>query len=243
MKDRPRAYERGKSVSMSASMCPARATRESNPVLSAAAKVEIVVIDYGLGNLRSVTKALEAVGAKADLSNDPEKIVRARGAVLPGVGAFSAGMKNLRSLDLLPAIHRRIAEGKPLLGICLGLQLLFTVSEEHGLHDGLNVIPGRVVRFSGGLKIPHMGWNTVRPVRRVPATYIFDGVPDDSFFYFVHSYYVLPEDESVVAATTEYGVEFASAVAKDNLFGVQFHPEKSGDIGLKVLENFVKYVG
>ncbi|NQT84511.1 imidazole glycerol phosphate synthase subunit HisH [bacterium] len=204
---------------------------------------EIVVIDYGLGNLRSVTKALQAAGARIQLTSEPEKIVSARGAVLPGVGAFSAGMQNLQSLHLLPAILERMAEGKPLLGICLGLQLLFTVSEEHGLHKGLDAVAGRVVKFGGGLKIPHMGWNTVKPVRQSPAGILFEGIPDDSFFYFVHSYYVVPEDESVVSATTEYGVEFASAIARRNLFAVQFHPEKSGDLGLRILENFVNYVG
>ncbi len=210
---------------------------------SAAANPEIVVIDYGLGNLRSVTKALESVGARVELTSDPRKITSAAGAVLPGVGAFSAGMRNLQSLGLLPAIRERIAEGRPLLGICLGLQLLFSLSEEHGLHEGLGVIPGKVVRFRGELKIPHMGWNTISPVRHAPAAILFEGIPDDSFFYFVHSYYVVPQDPSVVAATTEYGTEFASAVTRDNLFAVQFHPEKSGELGLKILENFVHHVG
>ncbi len=216
---------------------------QRNNVTGAQAKPEIVVIDYGLGNLRSVTKALEAVGAVAELTCDPERIASAKGAVLPGVGAFSAGMQNLRALHLLSAIHNRIEDRKPLLGICLGLQLLFTLSEEHGLYEGLNVVSGRVTRFSGNLKIPHMGWNTVRPVRQPPASFLFDGIPDDAFFYFVHSYYVVPDDRNVVGATTVYGVEFACAIATDSLFGVQFHPEKSGDLGLKVLENFVRYVG
>jgi len=207
------------------------------------ARPEIVVIDYGLGNLRSVTKALQSVGARAKLTSEPGEIISAKGAVLPGVGAFSAGMQNLQSRRLLSAVLDRIAEGKPFLGICLGLQLLFTLSEEHGLHKGLDIVPGKVVRFEGELKIPHMGWNTVRLVRNSSAAPLFEGVPDDSFFYFVHSYYVLPDDKSVVAATTEYGVEFASAIARDNLFAVQFHPEKSGDIGLRILENFVNYVG
>lgn len=204
---------------------------------------EIVVIDYGLGNLRSVTKALEKVGASVELTSDPERVVAAKGAVLPGVGAFSAGMENLRVLGLLPAVRRRIEEGRPLLGICLGLQLLFTVSEEHGVHEGLDIIKGKVVRFGGGLKIPHMGWNAIKPVRQAPASHLFGGIPDDTFFYFVHSYYVMPEDESVTAARCEYGTEFTCAIARDNLFAVQFHPEKSSDLGLKVLENFVKYVG
>ncbi len=222
-------------------MPPQSEARKSRSSLQRA-KPEIVVIDYGLGNLRSVTKALEAVGAKAELTSDGEKVVSAKGAILPGVGAFSAGMQNLEKLGLIPSIHQRINEGKPLLGICLGLQLLFSVSEEHGLHDGLSVVPGRVVRFRGEMKIPHMGWNTIRPVRQQTASPLFDGIPDDSFFYFVHSYYVVPEDKGVIAATSDYGGEFACAIARDSLFGVQFHPEKSGDLGLKVLENFVKYV-
>jgi len=203
----------------------------------------VVVIDYGLGNLRSVTKALEAVGARAELTSNPQRIISAKGAILPGVGAFSRGMQNLQSLRLVPAILQRISEGKPLLGICLGLQLLFTTSEEHGLHKGLDVVAGRVVRFGGELKIPHMGWNTVKPLRRSSSACLFDGVPDDSFFYFVHSYHVVPEDKSIIAATTEYGVGFASAIARDSLFAVQFHPEKSGELGLRILRNFVKYAG
>jgi len=217
----------------------ARNNRKSNPQT----EPDIVVIDYGLGNLRSVTKALEAVGGRVELTTAPERIISAKGAVLPGVGAFSAGMENLRSRDLLPAVQQRIDEGKPLLGICLGLQLLFTLSEEHGLHGGLDVVKGKVVRFGEGLKIPHMGWNTIKPVRQPPASYLFEGIPDNTFFYFVHSYYVMPEDTSVVAATTEYGIEFTSAIAKNSLFAVQFHPEKSSDLGQKILENFVKYVG
>jgi glutamine amidotransferase len=204
---------------------------------------DIVVIDYGLGNLRSVTKALEAVGASVELTADSRAIVSARGAVLPGVGAFCAGMENLRSRGLLPALRQRITDGRPLLGICLGLQLLFTLSEEHGLNEGLDVIKGKVVRFGEGLKIPHMGWNAIKPVRQSPASHLFEGIPDNYFFYFVHSYYVVPEDKSVIAATTEYGIEFTSAIARDSLFAVQFHPEKSSELGLKILENFVRYVG
>jgi glutamine amidotransferase len=217
--------------------------KQNSPDRDVKSKPEIVVVDYGLGNLRSVTKALEAVGASTQLTSDPRKIISAPGVVLPGVGAFSAGMRNLEALGLVPAIQERIATGRPLLGICLGLQLLLTVSEEHGLHEGLDVIAGRVVRFDGELKIPHMGWNTIKPARQSPAAALFEGIPDDSFFYFVHSYYVVPDDKNVIAATTEYGIEFTSAVAKDNLFALQFHPEKSGDLGLKILENFVNYVG
>jgi glutamine amidotransferase len=216
---------------------------ETTSQADAEPRPEVVVIDYGLGNLRSVTKALETVGAMAELSSDPERILSAQRAILPGVGAFSAGMRNLRSLGLVPVLRQRVAERRPLLGICLGLQFLFTVSEEHGLHDGLDLVSGRVVKFTSDLKIPHMGWNTIKPVRRPPAGVLFEGIPDDSFFYFVHSYYVVPEDRDVVAATTEYGVEFACAVARDNLFALQFHPEKSGDLGLKILENFVRHVG
>ncbi len=214
---------------------------QDSPHRSPEATPEIAVIDYGLGNLRSVTKALEAVGATAELTSDPRRIISAKGAVLPGVGAFSAGMKNLESRGMLPAIRDRIADGKPLLGICLGLQLLFDASEEHGFHKGLEIVNGKVERFGEGLKIPHMGWNSIKPAD--PNHPIWAEMPEEPFFYFVHSYYVVPKEKSVVAATTEYGVEFASAIARDNLFAVQFHPEKSGDPGLKILENFVNHVG
>ena len=203
----------------------------------------IAVIDYGMGNLKSVSKALEVVGAKVNVTSRPEEIEAASSIVLPGVGAFSRAMKNLEKLGVLPAILKGIGEGKPYLGICLGLQLLFTESEEHGLHRGMGIIKGKVKRFGTGLKVPHMGWNQVGPstVDRRPSTDLFKGVPDNSYFYFVHTYYGEPEDKSVIAATTEYGREFTSAVNKDNVWGVQFHPEKSSNMGLKILENFCRY--
>ena len=200
----------------------------------------IAVIDYGMGNLRSVSKALETVGAQVKVTGNPEEIIEADAIVLPGVGAFYRGMKNLGNLGILPAIFKAIEEGKPFLGICLGLQLLFTESEEHGVNKGLGLIKGRVRKFEPTLKIPHMGWNKVKFKMQNSKCKIFDGVPDESYFYFVHSYYVEPDDKDVILATTGYGVEFASAVAKGNIFGVQFHPEKSTGLGLKILENFVK---
>jgi len=207
----------------------------------------IAVIDYDTGNLKSVSKALEAVGAKVEVTNDPRAIGRAEAIVLPGVGAFYRGMENLKRLDLLPSIFEAVKEGKPFLGICLGLQLLFTESEEHGTCQGLDIIKGKVERFQGEMKIPHMGWNQVKcGMRNVNSKNlakqkcgIFGGIPNGSYFYFVHSYCVEPDDENVIAATTEYGQEFVSAIAKDNIFAVQFHPEKSGELGLKILKNFV----
>lgn len=200
----------------------------------------IAIIDYGLGNLRSVSKALESAGASVCVTNEREDIFKAKGIVLPGVGAFHCGMRNLKNMGLINVLNDVIREGKPFLGICLGLQLLFSETEEHGIHKGLDIIKGRVKRFTGSIKIPHMGWNEVK-IKKGARN--FGGIPDNSYFYFVHSYYVEPEDKDVVAATTEYGREFTSAIEKDNIFGVQFHPEKSGELGLKLLGNFVKHAG
>lgn len=211
----------------------------------------IAVIDYGLGNLRSVSKALEAIGAEVEITNNPEKIARAKAIVLPGVGAFKRGMENLERLGIIPSLFSSIKDGKPFLGICLGLQLLFTKSEEYGIRQGLDIIKGSVKKFSGDVKVPHMGWNQVKYVTRHTSQdtnknespegrslQLPKGVPDESYFYFVHSYYVEPEDQKVAVATTEYGQEFVSVVNKDNVWGVQFHPEKSEKLGLKVLKNF-----
>lgn len=195
----------------------------------------IAIIDYGMGNLRSVEKALEKLGYEALISDDPKAINDARGVILPGVGAFADCMANLRSADLQGSVYESIKSGKPFLGICLGLQLLFEESEEDGIHKGLGVFKGRVRRLPDGQKIPHMGWNQVKHSNKAP---IFEGVPEGSNFYFVHSYYVDPDDKSITATTTDYGVEFTSSVWSDNVFAVQFHPEKSGDVGLKVLDNF-----
>jgi glutamine amidotransferase len=204
----------------------------------------IAIIDYGMGNLRSVQKALQKAGAEAEIYATPEGLERAEALVLPGVGAFGQGMENLRARGFLPAIHQRVENGTPLLGICLGLQLLFEESEEMGRHKGLGLFPGLVKRFGaapGGepLKVPHIGWNQIHPVR--PSA-LLEGIPAGSYAYFVHSYYAEPRDESVILATTDYGLDFASVVGRDHIFGLQFHPEKSQAVGLRMLQNFVAYL-
>lgn len=199
----------------------------------------IAIIDYGMGNLRSVEKGFHKVGIDARVVADPRKIDDAAGIVLPGVGAFRDCMSNLERLSLVEAVLRSIGKGKPFLGICLGLQVLFTESEEFGPCKGLDVLPGRVVRFRGSLKVPHMGWNTVKILKRAP---IFDGIADGAFFYFVHSYYVIPESHDVIAAATDYGCTFTSMVWKEQIFATQFHPEKSQQVGLRVLHNFGDFV-
>ncbi|NCO66485.1 MAG: imidazole glycerol phosphate synthase subunit HisH [Candidatus Aquicultor secundus] len=195
----------------------------------------IAIIDYGMGNLRSVEKAFEKLGFEVAVSDDPGFINKAQGVVLPGVGAFADCMANLKSAGLEGAVYDSINSSKPFLGICLGLQLLMEESEEDGIHKGLGVFNGRVRRLPEGQKIPHMGWNQVRYANKPP---IFEGVPEGSNFYFVHSYYVDPSDTGIIATVTDYGFEFTSSIWSDNVFAVQFHPEKSGDVGLKVLENF-----
>lgn len=202
----------------------------------------IAIIDYGMGNLRSVQKGFERVGCEATVTADPQVVLEADKIVLPGVGAFPDCMRNLEQGGFIEPLLRVIREGRPFLGICLGLQLLFTESEEFGIHQGLNVIPGRVVRFPEGmveageaLKVPHMGWNQLSVKRRPPP---FEGIEEGANIYFVHSYYVAPEDESVVATTTSYGMEFCSAIWKDNIVATQFHPEKSQEKGLRILKNF-----
>lgn len=202
----------------------------------------IAIIDYGMGNLRSVQKGFEKVGFDAVVTQDPQKVLEADKIVLPGVGAFADCMRNLEQGGFVEPILKVIRDGRPFLGICLGLQLLFTESEEFGLHKGLDVIPGRVVRFpegmeenGEGLKVPHMGWNQISFRRKPP---VFAGIEEGSNVYFVHSYYVKPEDEGVVATTTNYGIEFCSSIWKDNIVATQFHPEKSQEIGLRILKNF-----
>lgn len=240
----------------------------------------IIIVDYGMGNLRSVEKAFQYLGFPARTGPEPEHIMEADGVVLPGVGAFAVAMENLKAKRLDVAVRLAVEQGKPFLGICLGLQLLFTESEEFGPVRGLGIFPGRVVRFSGPLfgdetpsepaskpqvrrgpapawdplweapvemlpepkprkqgllKVPHMGWNSVKLRRQVP---MLSGVPDGAMMYFVHAYYPVPEDQGIVAATTEYGVEFASAVSAANVFACQFHPEKSHRVGLQILRNF-----
>jgi imidazole glycerol-phosphate synthase subunit HisH len=197
----------------------------------------IAVVDYGMGNLRSVQKGFEKVGENAVVTRDPEIIRKADHMVLPGVGAFPECMANLARFGLTDPVLEFIRSGRPFLGICLGLQLLFDESEEFGIHEGLKVIPGRVQAFDRkmGLKIPHMGWNSLS-FRKDAA--IFRGIAEGTYFYFVHSYYVVPRDETDIAAESEYGVQFTAAVAKDNIFAVQFHPEKSQANGLRILKNF-----
>jgi glutamine amidotransferase len=197
----------------------------------------IKIVDYGMGNLRSVQKAFEKIGADAQVVSSPADLAGAEKLVLPGVGAFRDAIAELKRTGLDRPVREHIAADKPFLGICLGLQLLFDVSYEDGQWEGLGVLPGKVVRFADqpDLKIPHMGWNSLEFAK--PAR-IFEGVPEGSSVYFVHSYYVVPDDESGVAARTEHGTRFVSAVAKNNLFATQFHPEKSQSVGLRVLTNF-----
>ena len=205
----------------------------------------IVVVDYGMGNLRSVSKALESLGAAARVSSDPSDVARADKLILPGVGASPAAMRELGARRLIDPIKAAIASGKPYLGICLGLQLLFDRGEEGGGGAGLAVLPGTVKRFrfdsqlatrNSQLKVPHMGWNQVSAQKRCP---LLSDIPNGSFFYFVHSYYADPADRSVIALESDYGGPFAAMVWRDNLYATQFHPEKSQSIGLRLLKNFI----
>jgi len=201
----------------------------------------IAVVDYGMGNLRSVSKALEHVGAKVKVSDRAQDLKEASGIVLPGVGAFKDAVRNLKGKGLWEAIVKEVERGKPLLGICLGLQLLFEKSYEFGKNEGFGFIKGEVVKFElpKEYKIPHMGWNQV--YRRKESS-LLKGIKEGDFFYFVHSYYVKPEERETILTETDYGIYFTSSVEKDNVFGVQFHPEKSQRVGLKLLENFLRIV-
>jgi glutamine amidotransferase len=197
----------------------------------------ILILDYGMGNLRSVQKAFEQAENAVRISSDYHQISKADKIVLPGVGAFGDAMKNIEKMGFREPMLQFIATGRPFLGICLGMQLLFSDSTEKGTHAGLSVIPGRVVKFPAGEKVPQIGWNQVRIRNEKP---LFEGIPDDTYFYFVHSYYVVPETEAAVAGTTDYGIPYASAVAAGNVFGVQFHPEKSQNPGLRLIRNFCR---
>jgi imidazole glycerol-phosphate synthase subunit HisH len=204
----------------------------------------IVVVDYGMGNLASVLNAASRYASDVCISSDPEKISSADKVILPGVGSFADAYCQIERRGLIQPILNSIHSGKHFLGICLGLQLLFTRSHENGLHKGFDIIKGDVVPFRPvmGLKIPHMGWNQVTYNLQL-TTYncaLVQGVPDKAPMYFVHSYYAVPEDKSVIAATTDYGVDFCSMIHKDNIYAVQFHPEKSQKSGLKIIENFVR---
>jgi glutamine amidotransferase len=209
----------------------------------------IAIVDYGMGNLRSVHKALERVGLEARVTSDPHEVRAAAQIILPGVGAFRDCMRNLEERNLLEPVVSSIEAGTPFLGICLGLQLLFEESDEFGPHQGMRVLPGRVTRFPDDIKdpdtgqsypIPHMGWNTIEIKKEMP---LFVGIESGSFFYFVHSYYAMPQDPRDIAATTPYGIEFACAVQRDNIYAVQFHPEKSQEKGLRLLRNFGELKG
>ena len=198
----------------------------------------ITIVDYGMGNLRSVQKALQKVGAQAVISSDPADIDRADRLILPGVGAFGDGMDQLRARQLIGPLHRFVDSGKPFLGICLGQQMLFEWGQEDGGHAGLGILPGKVLRFrleDPTLKVPHMGWNALNITKPDP---MLAGLKSGDCVYFVHSYYAAPVDPSIVAATADYGGPFCAAVRRGNLFATQFHPEKSQRVGLRILANF-----
>lgn len=199
----------------------------------------IVIIDYGMGNLRSVQKAIEKVGHQATITSDPALVASAKKVILPGVGAFEDAIAELRRLRLDKPIHEAIDAGKPFLGICLGLQLLFDVSYENGRHQGLGIVPGEVVQFDlpRQFTVPHMGWNQLNIRRRSP---LLEGLDEGTYVYFVHSYYVAPKDADVISTETDYGVPFCSMIWRDNLYAAQFHPEKSQSDGLKILKNFAE---
>jgi glutamine amidotransferase len=199
----------------------------------------IQIVDYGMGNLRSVQKAFERLRVPAQICTRPENLRSCEKLVLPGVGAFRDAIAELRQQEFVEPIRAHIAAEKPFLGICLGLQLLFDVSYEDGTWQGLGIVPGEVVRFpdTAGLKVPHMGWNRVKPAHDCP---LLTGIPGDSYFYFVHSYYVVPRDESVIAGRTEYGPTFTSVLQRGRTFATQFHPEKSQEYGLRLLQNFAE---
>ena len=197
----------------------------------------IAIIDYGAGNLRSVAKAIEKVGYISRVTSSPDEVMAAEAVILPGVGAAGDTMRSLQALDMVEPIRRIIAQGCPFFGVCMGLQVLFTFSEEGGGQECLGVLPGVVRRLPPGLKVPHMGWNQVR---RTAAHPLFRGIPDGANFYFVHSYYA-EVDGSLVAAETDYGINFCSVIVRGNLVATQFHPEKSGSLGLRLYYNFLKY--
>ncbi len=200
--------------------------------------MNLVIVDYGSGNLRSVQRSFERAGFSSTITHDPTVVSEATHLVVPGVGAFSDCMGNLEKLGLLAPIREHIQEDKPYLGICLGLQILFTEGTEFGSKPGLGIFPGQVVRFpKNELKVPHMGWNQIQIKKELP---ILKDIPNEAYFYFVHSYYGAPKDPVVIATTTDYGLQFPSSVSEGRLFACQFHPEKSQDLGRQLLENFAR---
>lgn len=200
----------------------------------------ILIVDYGMANLRSVQKAFEKVGHEATISGDPNRLAEADKIVLPGVGAFRDAIARLHEVGLVAPLLEHLRSGKPFFGICLGLQLLFTTSYEDGEHRGLDYFPGEVVRFGNmpGLKVPHMGWNQLRVRKAAPP---LEGLPTEASVYFVHSYYVVPRDSYLTATETDYPTPFASAIWQDNVFATQFHPEKSQRVGLEMLRRFAEW--
>ena len=201
--------------------------------------MQVAVIDYEVGNLASVSQGLRVAGLEPLITRDVKEILNAQAVILPGVGAFAKGMENLEKLGLVSVLREAVTRGKPFLGICLGMQLLFEESEEHGTTKGLGLLPGRIKKFPAGLKVPHMGWNTLEIVN--PGT-ILKNIKDESYVYFVHSYYATLYQPAHVAAMTNYGVEFPSMVCFNNIVGMQFHPEKSSHVGLQILNNFGELV-
>lgn len=197
----------------------------------------IAIIDYGVGNLRSVEKALQYIGLEAEITSDPERVRSASAVILPGVGAYSVGMDNLRKYGMVDAVKETVADNKPFLGICLGMQLLFEYSREGGERvEGLGLLPGaiKLLPNGDGLKVPHMGWNSLKTYDDL----LFKGLPDNPYVYFVHSYYLDVGDKAVIAAKCDYGITFTAAVRRGNVCATQFHPEKSGEVGLKILKNW-----
>ncbi|MCM3786389.1 imidazole glycerol phosphate synthase subunit HisH [Neobacillus mesonae] len=199
----------------------------------------IAIVDYGMGNLHSVSKAIERIGYSALVTGDKEEILGAAGVILPGVGAFGDAMQHLREAKLDTVVQEVSKSGKPLLGICLGMQLLFSQSEEHGKHEGLGILPGSVVKFEEreGYKVPHMGWNQLEFKQKESP--LFEGL-EEGHVYFVHSYHALPEVESDLLAVTEYGYPVTAIVGRGSVYGMQFHPEKSGELGMQLLNNFLR---
>mgnify|MGYP005846163995 CR=1 FL=1 len=202
--------------------------------------MRLAIIDYGAGNLRSVSKAVAHLGVEPNLTSSARDLLAADAAILPGVGAAGDTMRSLTRLELVEPIRQFVASGRPFFGVCLGLQVLFTVSEEGGAQRCLDLIPGTVRRLPAGLKVPHMGWNQVRQVVRHP---LFTGIPDGAYFYFVHSYFCQPSDPGMTIGETEYGLTFCSVLAADNVVATQFHPEKSGHNGLQIYRNFLTLAG